>query len=333
MNSKTSSGFVPDCNHENKNCRGNSITNEMNGGCFAGQGNWVYFTPDNKCLYKMPLDNSENEAICLFSGEEYISSINVSGDWVYFCKKSGKADTGYTIYRTRTDGTLLETLVNNLASQGFYLIDDFLYFTQGFSKNASGVECLFCKFNLKTRETKTIITPNSFPAGNKHASAASYPIGIDYDGRIIYYCSIDISHTCYFCFDLDGNLKEEAFAYDGEIASPLENHRWDDLIDFKYTEKISGKHFRKLSELRSGFCIHEDTVFAYDGNNFVEIAPSEPGGELKATIINSDPVYSIYAFAGCLFYQTENHRWHIINRHNSARIDLNEWLDKNIKTP
>ena len=81
------------------NIVGNTAGNITNGGYFAKQGGYIYFSnsEDNGFLYRMDIDGGNKKAICA----ENCSYINVLEDYIYYCNLS---DNGF-LYRMKLDGS------------------------------------------------------------------------------------------------------------------------------------------------------------------------------------------------------------------------------------
>jgi hypothetical protein len=143
---------------ETINVRGNSISNLVNGGIAAVQGNWIYFRVDDwickskldgTCLqkivkekanyinvvgdwiyfayihiYKIKTDGSNLTKITKVA--DSYTDITVLGDWIYFIKKASSNDYG-KIYKVRTDGSSL-TLLSSEKAISMNVCIDYIYF-------------------------------------------------------------------------------------------------------------------------------------------------------------------------------------------------------------
>lgn len=109
------------------NTEGNTSGNLSNDGYFAKQGKWIYFT--------LPPTNSKQHPIyrAMSDGETGLKAItnlglyrciSVIGDWVYYINGTNNA----YIYRTKTDGSSTEVVVDYITSN-MYIKDGFIYYT------------------------------------------------------------------------------------------------------------------------------------------------------------------------------------------------------------
>lgn len=109
------------------NVDGNTSENLANGGYFAKQGKWIYFTmpPANSKSHPIYRAMSDGETgLKAITKEGFFRCINVAGEWVYYLG----GDAGSYIYRTKTDGSLTEKVVENPVLNMF-IKDDFIYYS------------------------------------------------------------------------------------------------------------------------------------------------------------------------------------------------------------
>lgn len=145
---------------------GNSSGNMNNGGIAARQGEWVYFNTGN-AIYKEKTDGSERMLVInagvsnlnvadewifyagsgdvskiykvrtdgtgetllyeTIPGEEYIGSLQVVGDWIYFSAGSSD-DQGLTkLYKMKLDGTG-KTVISNETALDLNFVGDWIYY-------------------------------------------------------------------------------------------------------------------------------------------------------------------------------------------------------------
>jgi hypothetical protein len=97
------------------NIYGNTSGNISNAGYAAQEGDWIYYFNlgvDGPALYKIRTDGSGKMKL----NSDVSTSINVVGDWIYYCKGRLYDEGIYTlngpIYKIRTDGTE-ETIIND----------------------------------------------------------------------------------------------------------------------------------------------------------------------------------------------------------------------------
>lgn len=116
------------------NTEGNSSSNLASGGYFAKQGKWIYFTipPVNSKLHPIYRSMSDGETgLKALTNEGNFRCINVIGEWVYYIS----GDNTPYIYRTKTDGSLTELVLENPAYYMF-IKDGYIYYdsSNGISK-------------------------------------------------------------------------------------------------------------------------------------------------------------------------------------------------------
>jgi RNA polymerase sigma factor (sigma-70 family) len=118
--SESDNKFIPDYTDPSQiNKYGNSTGNINNRGFAAIQGDWIYYSVNNK-LYKMKTDGTSKTMI--YNGKcEYI---NVVGDWIYF-HQSGD---GKRISKIRTDGSAF-TCIGNDSCSSLLVVDDWIFYT------------------------------------------------------------------------------------------------------------------------------------------------------------------------------------------------------------
>lgn len=92
---------------------------------FILQDTWVYFlkynfTKADNQLYKMKMDGSQEQLL----HENLISTINVSGDWIYYINKSDQS----RLYRIKTDGSENQKLYDEPFCSFPNVVQDWVYF-------------------------------------------------------------------------------------------------------------------------------------------------------------------------------------------------------------
>ena len=111
---------------------------------FVAQGDWVYYHAPTRNIYKMPIDGSEGDQICLLTEEEFKMQIAenfpdleeiiyypgcldlcVIGDWLYWASENG------SIWRMRTDGEELTLLARNRLPDSHHLRKLYYYYYGG----------------------------------------------------------------------------------------------------------------------------------------------------------------------------------------------------------
>lgn len=92
------------------NTEGNTSGNLSNGGYFAKQGKWIYFTLPTVNYKQYPIYRSMADGqtgLKAITKEGNYRCFNAIGDWLYYIGDAG----GPYIYRTKTDGSLTEMVV------------------------------------------------------------------------------------------------------------------------------------------------------------------------------------------------------------------------------
>ncbi len=98
---------------------GTTSSNANNFGRVTKQGNWVYFTGSDRCIYRMRNDKSEIQRI----GDYSAVSLNVVGEWIYYVD-----GTVGGIYKVRIDGTG-NTKLSSVTSYKIYVDGEWVYYT------------------------------------------------------------------------------------------------------------------------------------------------------------------------------------------------------------
>ena len=123
--------FVTNPKYE-MNYRGNSGGNVFRRGVIAEQGDWIYFSDGNDTygLYKIKKDGTSLTAL---SKEDYPSSINVVGNWIYYaCSYTDfEGNHRWGIAKMCVDGTKKQILLSNINVLGFRIEGDYLYLING----------------------------------------------------------------------------------------------------------------------------------------------------------------------------------------------------------
>ncbi|MFL0266649.1 DUF5050 domain-containing protein [Candidatus Clostridium radicumherbarum] len=131
------------------NTEGNSSGNLLNGGYFAKQGKWIYFTlpPANYKLHPIYRVMTDGETgLKAITKEGNFRCINVISDWVYYLDDK----SGSYIFRTKTDGSLTEVVVEYTAFR-MLIKDNFIYYS-----SPEGIYKL--KLNSSKGDKGTLIT-------------------------------------------------------------------------------------------------------------------------------------------------------------------------------
>ncbi|MFL0245370.1 DUF5050 domain-containing protein [Candidatus Clostridium stratigraminis] len=131
------------------NTEGNSLGNLLNGGYFAKQGKWIYFTIPPATykfhpIYRVMIDGETG--LKAITKEGNFRCINVIGEWVYYIDDK----TGPYIFRTKTDGSLTE-MVATFPAFRMLIKDDFIYYS-----SPEGIYKL--KLNSPKGDNGTLIT-------------------------------------------------------------------------------------------------------------------------------------------------------------------------------
>jgi hypothetical protein len=165
----------------NMNLRGNTAGNLVNGGLFAIQENWIYYSDRNSdSLYKSRIDGSEKIKL----SDDSVDEINVVGDWVYYRNQS--SSVWRSIYKIRTDGTM-RTQINHEQSDHITVVGDWIYY-----RNADDG---FSLYKIKTDGTElTKLSEEKFH-------------GLDIEGDWIYFASMEDEGRKLYRIQTDGTEK------------------------------------------------------------------------------------------------------------------------------
>ncbi|MDR2933492.1 MAG: DUF5050 domain-containing protein [Oscillospiraceae bacterium] len=262
-----------------ENTGGNSTGNISNGGYIASQGGWIYYQDWNgdKGLYKIRMDGGGKTKICA----DEPSSINVAGDFVYYCKKEFmyKSDTG--IYKIRTDGRE-GTKLCAVRATGMTVIGEWIFFVGDHWKDHTVHNKIFRMRTDGSGITKLnddiVITPNveyDWIYYNHYTDAANsdngiYKIRTDGSGRVklsndlgsymnvcdnwIYYVNVADDHTIY---KLHTDGKERVKVSDVKAATLNVADGWiyyrrgqyNDSLDYNlFKMRINGSENIKMSD-------------------------------------------------------------------------------------
>ncbi|MDF2883881.1 MAG: serine/threonine protein kinase [Clostridiaceae bacterium] len=104
---------------------GTSSANAANGGLFAKEGDWIYFSnsSDNNSLYKMKTDGSGIKKISNLQ----CKNINAINGWVYF---TSPGKDGSNIYKIRDNGTGLKQLSSDIrGDSSLYVVGQWMYYS------------------------------------------------------------------------------------------------------------------------------------------------------------------------------------------------------------
>ena len=101
---------------------GNTVGNLVNGGFFAQEGDWMFFSnfEDEGRLYKKRMDGN---GTTLLSPDPWVKNINVLDGWVYYVAFEDDS----RLYRVKADGSRREPL-NEQNSSSVTVIDDTIYY-------------------------------------------------------------------------------------------------------------------------------------------------------------------------------------------------------------
>ena len=105
----------------------NTIGSESGLSFYTAQGDWIYFAPSATQLSKYKKNtNSVTSVYKVSSGR--IHSINVVGNWIYFCVEGSNVSSSY-IAKVGTDGTGFEKIVSSVNVGEMLVVKDTIYFT------------------------------------------------------------------------------------------------------------------------------------------------------------------------------------------------------------
>jgi hypothetical protein len=102
--------------------RGNSISNSLNGGYVAQDGDWVYFAAGAKydhTLHKMLADGTDKQPI----GYNSVNTVHIIDGWIHFTDLKDRQ----SLYKMRTDGSG-RTKLNDDSSLNVSVVDGWIYY-------------------------------------------------------------------------------------------------------------------------------------------------------------------------------------------------------------
>ena len=105
--------------------------------------NWIYYENgnDHQRIYRVNIDGSGKQKV---NDDYYSSSINVAGDWIYYCIVD---NFGYgPIYRIKIDGTGRQQL-NDDKSSCINIVDDWIYYRNSTDSAVGGGKLYRIKTN------------------------------------------------------------------------------------------------------------------------------------------------------------------------------------------
>ncbi|WP_164219045.1 DUF6612 family protein [Virgibacillus sp. YIM 98842] len=114
---KAKEEHVPEVIDENP---GNSSANLMNGGNWATDGEWIYFSLNGEGLIKQKPDGSERQQLL----ENDVSHINVMDEWLFFIDRNQENK----VYKMKTDGSERKQITDTF-TENLVVVDDWIYFT------------------------------------------------------------------------------------------------------------------------------------------------------------------------------------------------------------
>lgn len=104
----------------------NTIGAERGDATVTAQGDWLYFA-NGKNIVKAKKNGSGRKTVYTVSAGR-TGSINIIGDWIYFCVEGSKRDNSY-IAKVRTDGAEFEKILNGVLVPEMLIIKDQMFFT------------------------------------------------------------------------------------------------------------------------------------------------------------------------------------------------------------
>lgn len=114
--------IVPKVNTKYTNYYGNTAANIQNYGIVTQQGDWIYYTKNNKNnnICKIKKDGTEDTVI--FKNIAYKTFLNAVGDWLYYCTSIG-------IYKMRIDGTYSKKISDVQNIRDVIVAGKYIYYT------------------------------------------------------------------------------------------------------------------------------------------------------------------------------------------------------------
>lgn len=130
--------FVSDYLPGEENLDGNTCENLKNNAFVAKQGKWIYYAADDDLFKK---NENTGETILLHSNE-YLKSISVCKNYIYYISSVDGTDT---IYRILTDGTFVEEIAD---SSIYFFENEWIYFVSSEPSGMSSTIDTICKVNV-----------------------------------------------------------------------------------------------------------------------------------------------------------------------------------------
>lgn len=242
------------------NQEGNSSGNLINGGLFAEQGNWMYFTltPTNQKTYPLYRAMKDGQTgLKALTDPGYIRDISVIGDWVYYINGSGPDEA--RIYRTKTDGSITEVICYQYITH-MCVNNGYIYYVAQ-ENNTSSI------YRLKLGETM----------GNKgERIAADQP----------FYTIYISGNTIYTAIEKTRSVK--GVTGTGAAAG---NTAYEVYFNI-YTMNLDGSKLTKLIDDSSFYFIVDNNYIYYRSSNNNAVYRAKKDGSQKTNLIN----YFTYAF-------------------------------------
>lgn len=198
--------------NDNPSANGNTAGNLYNEGLFAEADGKVYFSNpmDNGCLYVMNEDETSAEKV----SEDTVYSLNVYGDYIYYCKNNLNDSNSTSVLR----GAIIGASRCNLDGSGIIDLDQ--HYTG--SIVLIGNHVIVQDYESDTAAQATTCTIKSISIDGKEEKVIlEQPIEIaGVAGSSIYYSGVEDDHNLY---KLNPKTKNSSIVLEGNCWMPVVN--------------------------------------------------------------------------------------------------------------
>ena len=187
------------------NTKGTTPSNAADFGRVTKQGNWIYFSSEEGGIYRMRTDKSKTEFIC----NEYAVSLNVVGEWMYYC--DGVVGG---IYKIKTDGTG-KVKLSDITSYRLYVEDGWIYYTGQFWTG------MLYKMDTNGKSVTKIVSEEC----NCFIVHKGYIYYIDRNSTVVYKCRTNGEGKSVLCAGFSGSEMTLA----GDRIVTVKSHRFQSV--------------------------------------------------------------------------------------------------------
>ncbi|WP_062052573.1 DUF6612 family protein [Bacillus sp. JCM 19034] len=137
---------------------GNTGSNLMNGGQWASDDEWIYYSSYGEGFYRKKKDGDEKQLLL----ENEVSDINVIDDWLFYIDKVNNSD----VYRMRKDGSERQQITDAFA-QNLVVVNDNVFVMPTVYTESGDIHIL--RFKTDLSDTEVILDQsNRFTVGQEH---------------------------------------------------------------------------------------------------------------------------------------------------------------------